>query len=401
MALDPGLSRFAWVLLAYVVALAALATLSPFDFDFAHPHGYELYTSTSDVALNLAFLFPVGFLFRLARTDERPWPLAIDALLLGVALSCGLELMQAFLPLRVMSPIDVATNAAGAWLGGLMHSRVGPWLDRRLEMQLSLHLPLANILYLSIPLLALNALCLRQASDALPLLPLALFMAYVAAGLYKHRLEGSARPFPNLYALAVGLLFAIGGLPLAHRALPLWAASVLAMAALTRLIIVVGTRLPERERRFVPWTIQRALPWFVVYLVTLALRALLVRWLPGFETEAEDALEGGQVGAIQLLRDVASFTVLGYLFSELTARSTLTTRTILWRALTGGAALAFGCALVRATVGADLGDNPGAIALPACGAVAGSAIHRSQLRLVKSWARTRPPPPLADSACPV
>lgn len=395
MPIDPGLSRFAWLLLVYVTGLAALATLSPFNFDLLHPHGLNFYTTASDVVLNLAFLFPVGFLFRLARPD-RGWPIALDSLLLGIALSTVLELTQAFLPDRVTSPIDVLTNGAGAWLGGLMHASIGPWLDRRLEKQLSLHLPLANILYLLVPLLGLNALCLRRAYDVMPLLPLAMFMGYVAAGLYKHRLEGAARPFANAYSLAMGVLFGIGGLPLVTRALPLWAASTIAVAVATRLLIVVGTRLPKRERRFVPWTIRRSLPWFVVYLLVLGFRALWPRWLPIVGEQANDAFGAGQGAALQLLRDVASFTLLGYLISELSARSLLRTRTVLLRALAAGAVLA----LLRMGFQARAHESLGVLVLLACGALAGGLIHRSQLTLVKSWARTRPPPAPADKACP-
>jgi hypothetical protein len=234
----------------------------------------------------------------------------------------------------------------------------------------------------------------------MPLLPLAVFMGYVAAGLYKHRLEGSARPFANLYALAMGGLFGIGALPLATRALPLWAASAFGVAGLTRFLIVVGTRLPQRERRFVPWTIRRSLPWFVVYLVVLGFRALLPRWLPVLGDEGDDAVGGGQVVALQLLRDVASFTLFGYLISELTARSLLRTRTVLLRALGAGTALALACALLRMSFAARLHESLGALVLLAGGALAGGMIHRSQLTLVKSWARTRPPPAPADSTCP-
>ena len=397
--LDPGLSRFASVLLGYVVALAALATLSPFDFDLQHPHGYEWQSSLSDVALNLGFLFPVGFLLRLARA-ERTWPLCLDALALGIGISVLLELAQTFLPSRVTSPIDVLTNGLGAWLGGSAHARIGPFLDRRLQKQLSLHLPLANLLYLAVPLLSLDALAALHALDLLAELPLALFIAYLAAGLYKHRLEGAAAPFPNWFASAIGCVFAIGALPLCARSTQLWAAASLGMVALTRLVIAFGTRLPSSERRFVPFTIQRALPWFCGYLLMLAARDTLPGWLHLPAGEDQSPLEGGQVAAIALLRDVAAFTLLGYLGSELQARSSASLARVFARVLALALPVAVGFSVL--SLGPFAAGVAGRLALLSAGAVAGAIIHRAQLRLVRSWSRTtqRPLPvtPAGQSA---
>jgi VanZ family protein len=389
--LDPGLSRFAGVLLGYVVGLAALATLSPFDFDFQHPHSYEWQTSLSDVALNLAFLFPVGFLLRLSR-PERAWPVCLDALALGAGVSVLLELMQAFLPSRVTSPTDVLTNGLGCWAGGFAHSRIGPFLDRRLQKQLSLHLPLANLLYLAVPLLSLDALATRQAIDMAPELPLALFLAFIAAGLYKHRLEGADTPFPNWFACAIGCVFAIGYMPLCARSSQLWAASSLGMLVLTRLVIAFGTRLPSTERRFVPRTIQRALPWFCAYLLALSAREHLPHWLQLAASDDDSALEGGQVAAISLLRDVTAFTLLGYLGSELQARSNASSWRILLRVLALSLPLVVCFALLSLGLRAD--GLSGRLALLSAGALAGAVIHRAQLRLVRSWSRTtqRPAP---------
>jgi glycopeptide antibiotics resistance protein len=390
--LDPGLSQFAGVLLGYVVALAALATLSPFDFDFRDPpHGYTWYTSVSDVALNLAFLFPVGFLMRLARA-ERVWPLCLDALLLGCAISLILESAQAFLPSRVSSPTDVLTNGGGAWLGGIAHSRIGPFLDRRLQKQLSLHLPLANLLYLAVPLLSLDGLSTRRTLDVLPVGLLAWFIAVIAAGLYKHRLEGTATPFPNWFSAAIGCVFAIGYMPLCTRSTQLWAASSLGMVVLTRLTIAFGTRLPSTERRFVPVTIQRALPFFCLYLLAVGARGQLPGWLGLASEQDASVLGGGQVAAIGLLRDVAAFTLLGYVGSELQARSSARLITIFGRMF----ALALPVALACSVFSLGLQD-PGLasrLAILSASAVAGAIIHRSQLRLVRSWSRhsIRPAP---------
>lgn len=383
LGLDPGLSRFAGVLLVYVMALAALATLTPFDFDFRHPHGFNWHSTPMDLALNLAFLFPVGFLLRLSRA-ERAWPYCLDALALGLGLSVALELTQAFLPTRVTSPTDMLSNGLGAWLGGCAHARLGTFLDRRLQKQLSLHLPLANLLYLAVPLLSLDTLAATRPSDLWPDVPLALFMAWLAAGLYKHRLEGEGRPFATAFACAIGLLFGIGWLPAAAHDGSLWLAGTLGMALLTRLVIAVGTRLPRTERRFVPITIQRALPFLFLYLLVLGARVQLPVWL-GLAHTMEPPSVAGQMAALALLRDVAAFTLLGYVCSEIQARSSASSSAILLNAFAVAGLTGFGFVLLERHGGQDLSFSR--CGLLAVLAVAGASIHRAQLRLVKSWSR--------------
>jgi glycopeptide antibiotics resistance protein len=386
-AIDPGLARFAAVLLAYVIALAALATLSPFDFTWSEPHGYSFETTRSDVALNLAFLFPVGFLLRLAR-GGRGARYCLDALGLGLGLSIVLESLQAFLPSRVTSPTDVLTNGLGAWAGALVHSQVGTWLDRRLQKQLSLHLPLANILYLVVPLLALDALASGPAYDCILELPLALFMAHLAGALYVHRLIGAASPFANWYALAIGGLFGVGYLPMCARSPQLCAALALMCALFTRIAIAVHARAPTRERRFVLATIRSASPWFGLYLIGLAISPWLSLWLPPLELAGDAALEGGQANAVRVLRDVAAFTLLGYLISELHARSPHGAWVVLARVLVvSGSTAGFFCTMDLA-LGVELRAFGELGILFVGAALAGALIHRSQLRLVRSWGRT-------------
>lgn len=388
--LDPGLSRFAFVLLCYVLCLAALATLTPFDFDFQHPRPMRWVTTPSDVALNLAFLFPVGFLLRLMR-GERAWPLALDALALGVLVSLALELTQMFLPTRFSSPSDVLCNGFGAWLGGIAHASIGRYLDRRLQRQLSLHLPLANLLYLSVPMLSLDALTTESWDGCLPEVALAFFVAENAAGLYKHRLKGTDAPFPNAFAGSIGVLFGIGYMPIVTGSWPMWLGSVVLSALLTRFLISFGTRLPATERRFVPITVLRSAPFFLLYILLLGSHA----WLRSFWDADGQALRrslfaGEQVGALELLRDVTAFTLLGYLGSELQARS----MDVVWRVLGRVMLVALPVAVIFGGLRYSLFSSArsGDVVLLASGALAGGLIHRAQLRLVKSWSNNTQPP---------
>jgi hypothetical protein len=110
-------SNLAALLLGYVVGMATLATLWPFDFRFQSPR-WILATTPADIALNFGLLFPAGFLWRLAR----PKPLLaanVGVLGLGLALSGVLEGLQMYLP-RCASPTDILMNGAGAWAGAAL-----------------------------------------------------------------------------------------------------------------------------------------------------------------------------------------------------------------------------------------------------------------------------------------
>src|SRR6185312_15438807 len=186
-------------------------------------------------------------------------------------------------------------------------------------------------------------------------------------------------------------LFGIGYMPIVASAWPLWLGAVVLSALLTRFLISYGTRLPATERRFVPITVLRSSPFFLLYILLLGSHA----WLRTFWESDGSALRrslfaGEQVGALALLRDVTAFTLLGYLGSELQARS----MDSLWRILgmvmlvALPAALCFGGLRYSLFSSAGFGE----VALLASGSLAGGLIHRAQLRLVKSWSHNTQPP---------
>ncbi|HKO53932.1 MAG TPA: hypothetical protein VJV79_39765, partial [Polyangiaceae bacterium] len=89
----PGaVTGLATLLLAYVIGMAALATLWPLDFTW-QPLEVLLGTTVEDVILNLGLLLPAGFLWRLAHPIRRA-PKCLDVLALGVCLSALLEALQ-------------------------------------------------------------------------------------------------------------------------------------------------------------------------------------------------------------------------------------------------------------------------------------------------------------------
>jgi hypothetical protein len=244
------------------------------------------------------------------------------------------------------------------------------------QKQLSLHLPLANILYLLVPLCSLDALSVGRAQECFGVLPLAAFMAWIAAGLYKHRLLGAQSPFAWRYSLAIGMLFGVGYLPLCARAPVPCAAVAVSVVCLTRARIAAEARLPDPERRFVLATIRRALPWFLGYLLLLAFRSVAMQ---------RDL--GAQAQALVLLRDVAAFTLLGYLISELHARTHLPAARVLVRAAATGMLIGLAHQTLRDHTESFVHSLESA-GLLTTAALAGALIHRAQLRLVRSWGQS-------------
>lgn len=84
------------------------------------------YYTGFDLAINVIAYLPFGF-FCTAALRRRLTPLVawLAAILLGGGISFVLELLQNYLPNRVSSNLDLACNAAGALLGGLIGVRWG------------------------------------------------------------------------------------------------------------------------------------------------------------------------------------------------------------------------------------------------------------------------------------
>jgi hypothetical protein len=254
-----------------------------------------------------------------------------------------------------------------------------------------LHLPLANLLYLSFPLLALEGLSTRSWDGCLPVVAFTLFVAEIAAGLYKHRLEGTGKPFANAFSCAIGLSFGIAYMPIVVGSLPIWLGGVAFAGLATRFVIAFGTKLPATERRFVPITIKRSAPFFLLYVLLLGAHGFLASPWHLDRVLGRSMVHGGQVFAMALLRDVTAFTLLGYLGSELQARWNDSARRIIARVLAVAVPAA---ALVGGLRSRTLDMTTiSHIGLMMSGALAGALIHRAQLRLVRSWSRNSHRPP--------
>ena len=84
------------------------------------------YWTGFDLATNVVAYLPFGFFFTAAlRGRMAPNAAWLVAAVLGGGLSLLMELLQNYLPSRVPSNLDLACNAAGAVLGGLIGARWG------------------------------------------------------------------------------------------------------------------------------------------------------------------------------------------------------------------------------------------------------------------------------------
>ncbi len=96
---------------------------SPTDFLFA---AWPRYWTVFDLVTNILAYMPLGFIWVPALQPRCGWPLAIFlATLLGCCLSLSLETVQNFLPSRVASNLDLASNSLGVMLGAFAGARWG------------------------------------------------------------------------------------------------------------------------------------------------------------------------------------------------------------------------------------------------------------------------------------
>jgi VanZ family protein len=176
-AADPAL-----VWLAGWTLCVVIATLYPFDFGPAEKEarytirGDTLRLSDAvDIGLNVLLFVPVGALLsHIGQRRMRTWlPIAALAGIGALLMSGVVESLQAYLPFRDSSLIDLLSNAAGGVVGAAAHQR---WRSQaaRLRDTISPAVLTVATLALTIAALALSALLQRQTrlSDWSPDYPL-------------------------------------------------------------------------------------------------------------------------------------------------------------------------------------------------------------------------------------
>jgi len=237
------------MLLGACVCLIIYGTLYPFTGWRTPGNFHRLlsaaaldHVSAADVLANVFLYMPLGFLSALGRR-LRTIPVILLAALL---LSLGVEILQAFLPERVASWLDVATNVFGAGVGAVLattaamtHRPGGGW-----GRNLALRLPGDRVAWLG-----MAALAAWGCAQLIPFVP-SLDVSALKAGLQPlwHTLQG-ARPVDlwcaAVYATATAVLTITGASVLRIRNRS-GAAAVCLLAVLPLKVLVTGRQLsPE------------------------------------------------------------------------------------------------------------------------------------------------------------
>lgn len=334
-------TRLGLALLAYMLGVTLIITLLPFHFGWPSQWRVMLDFLPVDFVANILLFVPLGFFYRLARNADPPGPLQV--FLLGGVLSGLIESAQLFELSRTTSPLDVAANATGAWLGALASRRVASSekVGGRLVGWLALELPLMGLVYLLVPLLWVSSLSWNGGvTRAAAALLLGVFGANLLGGMQRYYFGPARASTARRTAAFAGLWFVAGAFPsLPSRPLGL-ALSVAAVAAVAWWLGRAPAAGTASNRRFEVPLLQSSMPVFAAYLALIAVAPLadgVGEWSlrPGFSAATAD-----QVEILRLLEVVAAFTLVGYMVAEFGGRLCPHYRAALARLLRWSAALA-------------------------------------------------------------
>lgn len=384
--LSQSSTRLALALLGYFSLVTLVITLAPFDFSL---RGFELswMMPPSDMAANVALFVPIGFLLRsLGRRDLRP---AWRDLACAAAFSVSVETAQIFIAGRFVSPIDVATNAGGAYLGILLRDRIERWSVWRPHVvgRAGLDIPLVGLLYLLVPQLWLSGVGLvDDARRGGTMLLLGCAGSIVLVALHRHKWRGGARLAAGMVPPLTVSWFTLGALPSLAASPGIVAGMSLAVVALT--LWLLRPSVERRERRFEADTLGRFVPVFVLYLVVAALWPPLRPLAPwhgaiGFANRLNDA---GILDVLLLLEQVGGFTLLGYAAAEWRGRRELTLGADMPRVAAVAAVFACSLELVQGVL-AGPGASLVRAALATSGAIYGAAVYHLARTHVRSLRR--------------
>lgn len=323
-------------LLAYVLVVELLLTLSPFRFSWRSDWDLAWWGDGADAPANVLLFLPVGYFLRLTLRRDHPHPLRM-AMAFGAALSAGIEMLQLFLPDRLSSLSDVLSNTAGAGAGALLCGAMRRRFDRMLPSMLTLEHPLLNLVYLIVPLMWLTGVGVEAEPARIWLLaPLGAMGALILCGLWRHRFAVAADlPRPAL-ALAVMAWFLFGAVTGLNHGPQVVAQSAVGIFALTLLLLYAGRSVGSPDRRFEHKVLAGVWPCFMVYLVMLVWWPPAATLLPfNFAVGYPEVVFNRDV-TLRIAEQLGALTVFGYLLAETSGRSPLPARTLRRRNLLWG-----------------------------------------------------------------
>lgn len=317
-------SQLGLAILAYMLGVVLIITLLPFQFSRPEHWRVMMTGDAIDITANVLMFVPLGFLYRLG-TRHHARHTTMRVLWIGAIVSSAIESAQLFEIERYTSPLDIATNALGAWLGALAADRVATYLREGDAMvgRFSLELPLMGLVYLIIPLLWLNALA--AGSDvfhaSLSVL-LAVFGASILGGLQRGHFGPDRSVGAHTTAAATMIWYVAGTFPLLPRAPAIVGIGAVVAGLLAWRRGSAGYPGEVVERRYEVRVLRSAVPAYVVYLAILGASPLLGgvgSWSVGLGFPGV-AAEWTKGEILRLLELVAAFTLLGYMIAEFGGR---------------------------------------------------------------------------------
>lgn len=270
MSVEPR-SRLALYLALGYTLLVVYASLSPFSGWRDPGHGpwhfllepWPRYLYAFDLVVNVLAYIPFAALVTACvLPSARPWVAAAIGLVAGFALSLSLEGLQAYLPRRISTPVDLVSNTLGAGIGALLAARAGsvPRLVRPLARWRQRWFLAGGVIDLGIALVGLWLF--SQLDPSLPLLGIVFFSEGVQAqmagmlGDQISRILGPASVTLNLVSLGLLLMLLMRSKRAALAAIAL----IVCVAALMKAI--AATALLRTEAAFL-W-VSKEVAWAIL-----------------------------------------------------------------------------------------------------------------------------------------
>ena len=348
--------RLSRAILAYVTAITAIITLAPFRFASAPLHGVTSIWTVSDIVMNVVMFMPLGFLYQLTRPRGQASPLW-QVLILGAAVSAGIETAQLFEATRFSSLFDVTTNALGGLLGAVAHRLAVQRVEAaRAVKSLALELPLMGLVYLLVPLAWLAGLASAGSQRAWFMLLVGLVAGSILGSIHAvYPPRRTRAPLVWLLASSAGW-FAVALLPGGIRNPGIIIAGLTLTVGIAWLRSIATTRYRSvrqadgRDRRFELPTLRLALPFFAAYLALSSLwplDAAIPEWYVGFALIPPAGADSREF-LYRALEHVAAFTLVGYIVAEFHGRELRPYGGMIWRVIGWGGGVSM---LLEATRG--------------------------------------------------
>ncbi|MBL0173238.1 MAG: VanZ family protein [Gemmatimonadaceae bacterium] len=399
-AADLTAARLGRAILGYLAVVTVIITLAPFRFAAAPVHGLTMLWDWSDSVMNVVMFVPIGFCFQLTR----PAGVALSwtrVLLVGAALSGGIEIAQLFEATRFTSLVDVATNSGGALIGAALYQVVvrrieGPSTVRTLALQL----PLAGLVYLLVPLVWLTGLASAGDSRVWLVLPIVAFASGIIGTVYAAYIEPARRITRGWLLVAVLGWYVVALLPGAIRQRDVLLAGAAIGIGVTWVRSLSASRYLERHgtRRFEGPTLRLFMPLFAGYLALSSLwplNAAESSWIGMWALLQEG--ETTTTSVFVALEHVAAFTLVGYIIAEFHGRDLEHYRQIVWRVVTWGGGLSLLLEAVRGFHPAYRASAP-MVVFTIGAAVFGGWLYQLQRAHVRALLTRRTSPPAAISS---